>query len=250
MRHNQNEYTKFTQDKLGVVGLSYQNWLCRNTNARLFFTSKCCDMSNQVKKLNAAGLVVSGKLNPNWKGGKVKLRCSICRREFKVSISRSNAKYCSMQCVGISQRGKSKRESTKVTKQCEICSKEFNVYKCHANRSKCCSKECAFKRKSLLVKGENNPAWSGGLSKFPYTYDWLQVSYKIRCRDGHKCMNPKCTNHSGKGKIEGHHIDHDKSNNNFSNLITLCTVCNTKANFNRKYWVEFYRKILTDLYGY
>lgn len=39
MRHNQNEYTKFTQDKLGVVGLSYQNWLCRNTNARLFFTS-------------------------------------------------------------------------------------------------------------------------------------------------------------------------------------------------------------------
>jgi len=46
------------------------------------------------------------------------------------------------------------------------------------------------------------------------------------------------------------HIDHDKSNNNFSNLITLCTVCNTKANFNRKYWVEFYRKILTDLYGY
>lgn len=56
MRHNQNEYTKFTQDKLGVVGLSYQNWLCRNTNARLFFTSKCCDMSNQVKRLNAAGL--------------------------------------------------------------------------------------------------------------------------------------------------------------------------------------------------
>lgn len=40
MRHNQNEYTKFTQDKLGVVGLSYQNWLCRNTNARLFFTKR------------------------------------------------------------------------------------------------------------------------------------------------------------------------------------------------------------------
>lgn len=33
MRHNQNEYTKFTQDKLGVVGLSYQNFMYKETKA-------------------------------------------------------------------------------------------------------------------------------------------------------------------------------------------------------------------------
>ena len=249
MRHNQYESKKSTQDKLGMVGLSLQNWLCRNANARPFFIYKSCDMQN-VKKLNAARLDVSGSLNPNWKGGKQKLRCHICSKYFDVRNGRVGAKYCSMQCVGISQRGKSKKESTKVTKKCDVCKKEFLLHKCHEYRIKCCSKSCSFKLRSEYTKGKNNPAWAGGLSKFPYSYDWLQVSYNIRCRDGHKCMNPKCKNYSCKGKIGCHHIDHDKLNNNSHNLISLCSVCNSKANFNRKFWINFYRKILTDLYGY
>jgi len=52
------------------------------------------------------------------------------------------------------------------------------------------------------------------------------------------------------GKIEAHHIDHNKLNNSVNNLITLCSVCNSKANFNRKFWSKLYRLVLKKLYGY
>lgn len=205
----------------------------------------------RIIKLNAANLDVSGSKNPNWKGGKIEKNCLICGSIFSVSIGRSQAKYCSMQCVGISQRGRQMPElKRRVIKKCENCGIEMSVIKCNERRVKCCSKKCSFKRRSKLTKGESNPAWAGGLSKFPYTYDWLKISAKFRKRDGYKCMNPICSNHTGKGKIEGHHIDHDKSNNAQENIITLCTVCNTKANFNREYWVKFYRNILSEKYGY
>ena len=33
-----------------------------------------------------------------------------------------------------------------------------------------------------------------------------------------------------------HHIDYDKKNNDVDNLVTLCTPCHTKTNFNRDEW--------------
>ncbi len=42
--------------------------------------------------------------------------------------------------------------------------------------------------------------------------------------------------------LEVHHIDYNKQNNNINNLITLCHPCNVRANFNRNYWQEYYKK--------
>jgi 5-methylcytosine-specific restriction endonuclease McrA len=41
-------------------------------------------------------------------------------------------------------------------------------------------------------------------------------------------------------RLTAHHIDYDKKNCDQQNLITLCSACNSKANFNRPYWQDFY----------
>ena len=42
-----------------------------------------------------------------------------------------------------------------------------------------------------------------------------------------------------------HHIDYNKQNCKESNLITLCNSGNARVNFNRKYWIGFFKnKIL------
>jgi hypothetical protein len=41
-----------------------------------------------------------------------------------------------------------------------------------------------------------------------------------------------------------HHIDYNKQNCNEENLITLCKGCNTRANYNKDYWLIKYKKIL------
>lgn len=34
--------------------------------------------------VNAAGLIVLGNLNPNWKGGKIEKKCLVCKNKFYV----------------------------------------------------------------------------------------------------------------------------------------------------------------------
>ena len=38
-----------------------------------------------------------------------------------------------------------------------------------------------------------------------------------------------------------HHIDYDKKNLDMNNLISLCNSCHTKTNYNREYWINYFR---------
>jgi len=96
-----------------------------------------------------------------------------------------------------------------------------------------------------LMSGENNPNWQGGVSKLPYCpiwTDWLKK--QIKERDNFRCQNPDCSHKFE--KLVVHHIDYDKKNCSTDNLITLCSSCNGKANFNREHWIEFYNNILKN----
>jgi len=44
-------------------------------------------------------------------------------------------------------------------------------------------------------------------------------------------------------------IDYDKTNCNEKNLISLCGLCNRKANYNRDYWFAYYSYIIEEIYG-
>lgn len=98
------------------------------------------------------------------------------------------------------------------------------------------------KRKLSKAKRlERHPNWQGGKSFEPYPIDWTETLRRsIRERDRYICQ--LC------GKLQGdrvhsvHHIDYNKENCNPRNLTTLCVECNSKVNFNRKYWRSFFSK--------
>ena len=184
------------------------------------------------EKPNAAGLIVSGDKNPNWKGGKIEKVCSVCGRQYQVKRANSSSRFCSLQCVGISQRGKTvNRELKRVLKICCVCGSSFSVFLSHEKRHKCCSKQCSNIMRSSLMKGEGNPNWSGGLSRLPYPWDFRETSKRVIERDGFTCQNPGCD--GTEKRLTTHHINYDKQDCRQENLICLCSSCNSKANFGR-----------------
>jgi hypothetical protein len=194
--------------------------------------------------VNAYGLDVKGSKNPNWRGGKISKKCAVCGSDYQVKRVHSTSKYCSMRCVGISQRGISspRKASRRTMKDCEICGMAFSVYVSHMNRSKCCSRECSLQRRAVLMKGEGNPNWSGGVSRLPYPWNFREISRQVVQRDGFKCQNPTCAGTDS--RLTTHHINYIKTDCRQENLICLCSACNSKANFGREYWSALYELII------
>lgn len=185
---------------------------------------------------------ISGENNPNWKGGLVNKVCEVCNASYSVKRVHSGSRFCSSACFGKSQVGVNKTQPKKrIDKICVICGTSYSVNICHSDRLKTCSSECSRKYISNRMKGENNPAWEGGLSMIPYPYNWPEISKAIRNRDGNACMNPKCD--STNNVIVVHHIDYNKTNCDPKNLITVCSKCNLSANIGRDAWYLHYMEI-------
>lgn len=154
-----------------------------------------------------------------------------------------------MKCVGVSQRGRVKTENVKrEVKECVTCGAPYSVPSAHAHRYYCCSRSCSYVRRSALSKGDRNPNWTGGLSRLPYPWNFNETSRRIIARDGARCRNPGCL---GKDKrLTTHHINYDKQECGDNNLICLCSSCNSRANFGREKWQQFYQELLADMYPF
>jgi len=86
---------------------------------------------------------------------------------------------------------------------------------------------------------DKNPNWRGGLSFEPYGIEFnKELKAKIRMRDNHTCQLCRASANGRKHHV--HHIDYDKRNNDEDNLITLCTRCHVKTNYDRENWVLFF----------
>jgi hypothetical protein len=72
---------------------------------------------------------------------------------------------------------------------------------------------------------------------------WHEIRKLVYSRDKWLCREcgVHCNNNMDK-KIQCHHIDYDTSNNDVSNLITLCAGCHAKTNFRRENWIIHYRE--------
>ena len=97
--------------------------------------------------------------------------------------------------------------------------------------------------------GTNHWNWKGGKSFEPYPsgFNSLLKEY-IKERDSYQCQNPYCCEEHK--ILSVHHIDYDKENIDEINLITLCTGCNSKANYNRQYWGKLYMEIMEEKYDF
>ena len=86
---------------------------------------------------------------------------------------------------------------------------------------------------------------------FPKTHEYFNYydknkNYFLRERDNYQCQNPDCWGKVSNETLTIHHINYIKKDCHPLNLVTICKSCNSRANFNRKYWQEFYTKIITE----
>jgi 5-methylcytosine-specific restriction endonuclease McrA len=183
-----------------------------------------------------------GKLISNYAIG-----CKKCAAKERTKISEKCSRYVDGRSLKkyYCECGK---EITYPNKRCMICSKigENNPFygKHHTEETK--KKLSELRIKSKLSDGDKNPNWHGGTENFPYPFEFNEeLKEFIRNRDNYECQNCSMTEEEHlivTGMVlHIHHIDYNKDNCNEDNLITLCNSCNSRANFNRDYWLNYYQ---------
>lgn len=99
-----------------------------------------------------------------------------------------------------------------------------------------------FEEDNRIPSGENHPHWLGGISFEPYGLEFnKQLKEFIRKRDNYRCQECGFTQEQLKKKLDVHHIDFCKTNNNPNNLISLCKSCHIQTNFNREEWTNYFQ---------
>ena len=175
-------------------------------------------------------------------------KCKLCGKRFHITQSRElngEGIFCSAKCYHKWSKGENARlwnGGKSYLQKCKWCGKPFYIWPSRKNRRRFCSYSCTKQWRSEKLSseiGENSRNWQGGISFDPYPPEFNKpLRRRIRKRDQYICAI--CGN---KGKSV-HHIDYDKTNNNVSNLITLCKSCHGKTTGgNREYW----RKILSEI---
>ena len=184
--------------------------------------------------------------------------CAICKKEF-IKIGR-NQKYCSKECFKQSYQHfciDCKKElfgHNIKTLRCASCAKKGDLNPIHKidrngiNNPMYGKIGCWLGKRrpdiSERMLGNKNINYIDGTSGLypPEFNDYLKNN--IRKRDKYICQNCGMTEEEHLiviGKVlEIHHINYNKNNCSEDNLITVCSYCNTRANYNRDYWQEFY----------
>lgn len=158
--------------------------------------------------------------------------CAHCGKETyveKFSIVKSENHFCNAKCRGLYSR-------KRVMVNCAHCGKEIER---HCSRvenydKQYCNSDCYHK----YLIGENNYNWLGGLSFLPYSPDFnSRLKSKIRKRDNGRCQICGAKNR----RLNVHHRDYNKWNNEHDNLILLCNPCHSKTNYNREIWERYFK---------
>jgi len=127
----------------------------------------------------------------------------------------------------------------KIKIKCLQCKKLFKIIPARKTTAIFCSNKCKYNWRSI---DENKRRYSRNFTK--------NLKNKIRIRDNYECQNCGMTQEEHfivyKRDIEIHHMDYNRKNCNKNNLITLCKQCNIRANYNRKYWIRKFKKILKN----
>ncbi len=99
-----------------------------------------------------------------------------------------------------------------------------------------------------FLAGEKHYFWQGGKSFEEYGVKFNnKLKEFIRTRDKYSCRECGISQKKLSRKLDVHHIDYDKKHNETNNLISLCNVCHSKTNFNRKDWTNYHSaKVLVE----
>ena len=99
---------------------------------------------------------------------------------------------------------------------------------------------------SLAMGGSGVPYEN---NRYPEKFN-IKLKTKIKIRDNYTCQNLECKIKLNKHSrnLQVYHIDYNKQNCKESNLISLCSKCNMKANFNKEHWEDYYTNIIKTLH--
>ncbi len=221
------------------------------------------NISKKVQKCKICGnLLKSGRIYCSrkcyWKKSpKFKTKCKQCGKEFLTYPSwQKNGQgfLCSKECkyrwIGLNYRGKNSRAGFKNAKKllkCKECGKGFYTFRSRIQikRGIFCSKNCYnnwFSKNSSL---EKSPAWIDGRTFIKYPKEFELIKNEIKKRDSYICQN--CGKKVERRFLTVHHINYDKLDNKETNLITLCTACNSGANGNKDYWIDLFTKKINKI---
>jgi hypothetical protein len=95
--------------------------------------------------------------------------------------------------------------------------------------------------KSCSRKGKLHWNWIEDRNLMEYGDEFdSSLKEQVRFRDHYKCQLCGCSQLENGRQLDVHHIDYNKRNTDFNNLISLCRNCHAKSNSNRNYWYNFY----------
>jgi hypothetical protein len=99
--------------------------------------------------------------------------------------------------------------------------------------------------KMKKYKGELSHCWIDGRSFVPYSKSFSkEIKRQIRLRDNYTCQRCGIKEGEYKQALDSHHIDYNKLNCRYDNLISLCNSCNGIVNGNRPYWEWYFKERL------
>jgi hypothetical protein len=225
----------------------------------LYRQGRCPSCAYKVKKLP------KGKQHYNFKGGLP--NCKTCGKPLK--------SYSSKQCRSCSQKSKifsleTRQKISKANKGRKH-SKAFKLklsklfqgknapnfgrkmpFEQRQKISKSLTGKKLSKKTRLKISnalkgkklGKNNILYIHGNGYAPYPSEFKRIKPIIRKRDNFTCQRCGLKEKNHFRKLDIHHIDYNKDNCKKDNLITLCNLCNNKANFDKDYWFAYYTYII------
>lgn len=149
--------------------------------------------------------------------------CQTCKNIFyALKRKNKNRKFCSQEC------SLKAYELSNLIYNCAFCNKEFKRKKSAKNNSKhniyFCSRLCKDSGQKLGGIKEIQPSHYGTRSEEDKVYEialyrkiWIDTGNTFECR--------RCKYNEFESSVHIHHIDHNKLNNDISNLIALCANC-------------------------
>ena len=153
--------------------------------------------------------------------------------------------------LGLAKKGKPSPHKNRIIKICLECKKEFETIPCKKETHKYCSSKCRCLAMGKLIGGKLHYNWQGGISFEPYGLEFnKKLKEQIRKRDGYICQECKFPQRRLKRKLDIHHIDYNKKNNNPENLISLCSSCHIQTNFKREDWNLYFKEKQNSNAGY
>ena len=213
---------------------------------------------NKISKTMLIKGTTKGKNNPSYIDNRTNKTyyCKDCGKE----ISYQSGCYGSGRCRSCATKEQMKNSKnnpnykngiTLNKNYCIDCGKKITY---RAKRCKKCS--YIWKKEVGLLKGKNNPMFGKkgksagnyihGNCYEPYPLEFnAKLKLKIRKRDNYTCQNCGIIEEEHiivLGRVLSvHHIDYNKENCKEDNLITLCNNCNTRVNFKRKHWKNYFK---------